>query len=178
VPPRLPVDGKKVQELRITLGSKERQLVESVTDSLAFNRYATPIVAAMSDISFMATLAVIYVYFFPDYDKTTDPTTGEKVPIPEYYQAGDDKGLLDYVETQNLLAVGAGYAIFGFATGGWGLAALIPGAIAGTAFAEGAEEVVQDVDKARLWAQRQVAVFRTIRNYLPDEVRGGNGEVV
>jgi hypothetical protein len=31
--PRLPVDGKKVQELRITLGGKERQLLEEISTS-------------------------------------------------------------------------------------------------------------------------------------------------
>ena len=31
--PRLPVDGKKVQELRITLGTKERQLLEDISAS-------------------------------------------------------------------------------------------------------------------------------------------------
>lgn len=31
--PRLPVDGKKVQELRITFGTKERQLLEDISAS-------------------------------------------------------------------------------------------------------------------------------------------------
>ena len=32
--PRLPVDGKKVQEFRITLGTKEREIADSIASSL------------------------------------------------------------------------------------------------------------------------------------------------
>jgi len=50
---RLPVDGKKVIEHRITLGTKERQMVESYVNSKNFNQIITPAVAALSDVSFV-----------------------------------------------------------------------------------------------------------------------------
>ncbi len=50
---RLPVDGKKVIEHRITLGTKERQMVESYVNSKNFNQIITPTVAALSDVSFV-----------------------------------------------------------------------------------------------------------------------------
>ena len=50
---RLPVDGKKVIEHRITLGTKERQMIESYVNSANFNQIVTPTVAALSDVSFV-----------------------------------------------------------------------------------------------------------------------------
>jgi len=53
---RLPVDGKKVIEYRITLGTKERQMVESAVNSTNFNKIITPTVSALSDVSFVVLI--------------------------------------------------------------------------------------------------------------------------
>lgn len=63
--PRLPVDGTKVREIRVTMGSKERQLLESALGAFQFNRVATPIVAGMSDVSFMLVVAGLLSAIFP-----------------------------------------------------------------------------------------------------------------
>lgn len=57
--PRLPVDGKKVQELRITFGTKEREMIESAVTGYAFNRVATPTVSLLSDVSALTAFAGI-----------------------------------------------------------------------------------------------------------------------
>ena len=58
--PRLPVDGKKVQELRITFGSKERQLIEDLSTSYRIGQVAQPTVELLKDASALYALAVIY----------------------------------------------------------------------------------------------------------------------
>jgi len=64
--PRLPVDGTKVVEHRITFGTKERQQIDQLTNSLevqnyskSFENLATPIVNLMSDVSGMVVLLTI-----------------------------------------------------------------------------------------------------------------------
>lgn len=52
--PRLPVDGKKVIEYRLTLGTYERERLDSLITSLQVKNIGEPIVALMSDISGMA----------------------------------------------------------------------------------------------------------------------------
>jgi hypothetical protein len=64
--PRLPVDGKKVIEHRITFGTKERDMIESALTAFQFNRVATPVVAGMSDVSFMLVAGSLLTIFFPD----------------------------------------------------------------------------------------------------------------
>jgi len=61
--PRLPVDGKKVIEHRITFGTKERELLDNVATSYSINKVATPLVALISDISALAFLTSIYISF-------------------------------------------------------------------------------------------------------------------
>ena len=64
--PRLPVDGKKVIEHRITLGTKERQMLESALLGYNFNKISTPIVAGVSDVSFMLVVASVASILFPN----------------------------------------------------------------------------------------------------------------
>ena len=61
--PRLPVDGKRVIEHRITFGTKERELLDNVATSYSINKVATPLVALISDISALAFLTSIYISF-------------------------------------------------------------------------------------------------------------------
>ena len=51
---------------RIELGGKERELAESALAAFQFNRVASPLVAGMSDVSFMITLGSLLTIFFPD----------------------------------------------------------------------------------------------------------------
>ncbi len=51
---------------RIELGGKERELAESALAAFQFNRVATPIVAGMSDVSFVVTAAALLAVFFPE----------------------------------------------------------------------------------------------------------------
>ena len=63
--PRLPVDGNKVVEHRITLGTKERQMLETALFGYNFNKISTPIVAGVSDVSFMLVVASLLTAVFP-----------------------------------------------------------------------------------------------------------------
>lgn len=54
--PRLPVDGKKVQEIRFTLGTFERERLDTLITAISINRIANPVVALMSDVSGMIVL--------------------------------------------------------------------------------------------------------------------------
>jgi hypothetical protein len=51
---------------RIELGSFERDRLEGLIAATTFNKVTTPIVAGMSDVSFMIALAGILVIWFPD----------------------------------------------------------------------------------------------------------------
>jgi hypothetical protein len=56
----------KVVTHRIELGRREREMIESVIASYSFNRVATPVVAGMSDVSFMVVLGSILTAFYPN----------------------------------------------------------------------------------------------------------------
>lgn len=65
--PRLPVDGKKVSELRISLSGVERQALEDLVFANNINKVSTPLVALISDISAMSFLVTAYaVYKYGD----------------------------------------------------------------------------------------------------------------
>lgn len=53
----------KCEEIRVTLGTKERMLAEELVQAQAFNQVATPIVAAISDVSFWITLGTLLSLF-------------------------------------------------------------------------------------------------------------------
>ena len=57
--PRLPVKGDKngVFEFRITLGQKERDLLETASTAFAINKVAVPAVSLMNDVSGMIVFA-------------------------------------------------------------------------------------------------------------------------
>lgn len=57
--PRLPVDGKKVVEHRITLGSFERNLARDLVFSMQVKNVATPAVSLMKDVTGMIVLVGI-----------------------------------------------------------------------------------------------------------------------
>jgi len=58
--PRLPVDGKKVIEHRITLGTKERELLQDLSTSYRIGQVFDPTVDLLKDASALYALAVIF----------------------------------------------------------------------------------------------------------------------
>lgn len=136
--PRLPVDGKKVIEHRITLGAKERELLDTATFSYSANRWLTPILNALGDPVFLlaigASLALIIDRLLPDTDwrGITEGMTPDQVN--------------DWLETQNII----GGTIGGIIGGILGLGVGAPwfgsaaGYVAGNLVVEGGEWVVEE----------------------------------
>ena len=58
--PRLPVDGKKVVEHRITLGTKERDLLQDLSTSYRIKSVAPSVATALTDATALYALASIY----------------------------------------------------------------------------------------------------------------------
>ena len=54
--PRLPVDGNKVVEHRITLGQYEREQLDTISTGYAVGRVAEPLVSLLSDVSALVAL--------------------------------------------------------------------------------------------------------------------------
>lgn len=113
--PRLPVDGKKVIEHRITLGTKERQMVDRIVGSYQFNRVATPTVALMSNVTGMAVFAGIVAVFVPkiyDYlnlpgmDPVEAVTQGIKDTIVEQEKEAIEKDQ-NFADKQNQIVINA-----------------------------------------------------------------------
>jgi hypothetical protein len=130
--PRLPVDGVKVQELRITLGTKERQILESAKTAYSFRNISTPIVTAINDNTTLLLIAGILgislSQILPeDWEEVTDGMTMDQV--------------WDWLEIQNLAGAFAGARLG--ARGGW-VGSLI-GAVLGAAGIETAEDFVEEV---------------------------------
>ena len=57
--PRLPVDGNKVVEHRVTLGTYERQQLDTLVTGVTVKNVGDPLVALLSDVSAIAVLAGI-----------------------------------------------------------------------------------------------------------------------
>ena len=57
--PRLPVDGKKVIEYRMTLGTYERERLDELVTSIQIKNIGTPIVEIMKDVSATAILLIM-----------------------------------------------------------------------------------------------------------------------
>ena len=77
---------------RIELGVKEREIADSMLAAFAFNRVSTPIVAGMSDVSFMIVLGSLFTLYFPDIVLPTGEAKMEEVV------AAIDKGIKEGVE--------------------------------------------------------------------------------
>ena len=63
--PRLPVDGKKVSEFRLTLGTFERERLDTLITAISINRVANPIVSLLGDPIALAALGVGLLALFP-----------------------------------------------------------------------------------------------------------------
>jgi hypothetical protein len=77
---------------RIELGVKEREIADSMLAAYAFNRVSTPIVAGMSDVSFMIVLGGLLTLYFPEIVLPTGEAKMEEVV------AAIDKGIKEGVE--------------------------------------------------------------------------------
>jgi hypothetical protein len=131
--PRLPVDGTKVVEHRITLGGKERQMLESTLTAYSFRNVATPVVTAVNDNTTLLLLAAAVGLAIP-----TEwlPTDWEEVTQDMGYNE-----LKDWLEIQNLAGAAAG-AAYG-SKAGW-VGAII-GAILGSMGIETAEDLGAEI---------------------------------
>lgn len=58
--PRLPVDGKKVIEHRITFGTKERDLIQQISNTYRIGQVAGPTVQVLKDSTALYALAVVF----------------------------------------------------------------------------------------------------------------------
>jgi hypothetical protein len=65
----LPVDGKKVIEYRVTLGQKERDLLEAATTGYTINKVGDPIIKLLSDGTALAAIFVIMTSIFPRWSE-------------------------------------------------------------------------------------------------------------
>ena len=117
----------------------------------------------------MVSLMVLFGYFFPNW--RTDPATGEPMTDSELLSYKDDqKGLSDYLEQQNLIGMAAGVLVpwglygAGVLAGPPGWAAVLVGALGGALAVEGAEEVLSDAERAKIWGKRQAAQIQLMLN--------------
>ena len=137
--PRLPVDGKKVVEHRLSLGTFERQQLDQITGAIQFRRISTPIVTLLNDVTGLAAVYVIVNSLFPDWHQ------GLPIEALEAYH-DDPKGLRDYFEAQNILGAVVG-GVVGVATGGLAWIPAILGGAVSQLVVEGAEEAYKDVEE-------------------------------
>ena len=108
--PRLPVDGKRVIEHRITFGTKEREMLDSALTGYQFNRVATPIVAGLSDVTFMLTITAILGYYFP---KIVIPSANTPIEeVLQNLQTGIKESLADRLERRQEFNEAQNQAVF------------------------------------------------------------------
>ena len=136
--PRLPVDGSKVVEHRITLGTKERALLDQATFSFSANKWMTPILNALGDPVFLLFLAGILAISIDRLLPGTNWRAITKDMTPDQVN--------DWLETQNIVGGAIGSIIggvLGLAVGApwFGSAA---GYVAGNLVVEGGEWVVEE----------------------------------
>ena len=96
--PRKPVD--HVQEMRVSLGQKEREMVEGALAAFQFHQVATPMVAAISDVSFWITLATLLAFFGinvtnPGDDDVRSWTEAVQLGVSDWRAARQTEGLSD-----------------------------------------------------------------------------------
>ena len=130
----------QIHRHEIVLGRAEREIVRNTLESLQFKNYSTPIVAGMSDVSFMLTVSALAgLGIGAILDRAgIDPNWREiiKDMTPDQVK--------DWFETQNLVGGGIGAIAGGLLAGPFGA---ILGAGLGSATVEGleyAEEVATD----------------------------------
>jgi len=100
--PRLPVDGKKVVEHRVSLGTFERQQLEAFGAAYGFNRVSSPLIALLSDNSAMMWLLALVgsLVAWSQYDELKEWVSDVTGGVFEEVQAAIDRGneILDGLE--------------------------------------------------------------------------------
>ena len=77
--PRLPVDGKKVIEHRITLGTFERERLDTLITGLTIKNIGTPAVALLNDVTGMIAIVAIIDQIFGYQILSSSTTTFEEL---------------------------------------------------------------------------------------------------
>lgn len=132
---------EKVVVHRLELGDFERSRIDSFLAAKTFEAGSKPVVDILKDVSAMASIGAIIFFLFPNLLKNN--ANGEDYSKDEI-KGRDEKGLADYIEAQNLLAIAATGTLAYFTGGTSLLVSSLIGAIGGTVIAEGAEEVVYE----------------------------------
>lgn len=129
--PRLPVDGKKVIEYRVTLGAKERELFQDAQWSYTFGKIGN---TASSILSNPVILLGVAGYIAYKLDQLLDPDWREIVAdlTPDEIK--------DWLETQNLVGATFGGLLGLFVGGPFGA---IFGSILGSAAVEVGEAALE-----------------------------------
>lgn len=122
----------QIHRHEIVLGRAEREMVRNTLESLQFKNYSTPVVAGLSDVSFVLTVSAIAGLGIgaildrsgidPDWRNIIKDLTPE--------------GVKDWFETQNLVGGGIGAIAGGLLGGPFGA---IAGGVVGSATVEGLE---------------------------------------
>jgi len=134
--PRLPVDGKKVVEHRITLGAKERELVQDAQWSYTFGKVGNTFSGIIGNPVFLLGLAGYIAYKLdqildPDWRAITEDMTPDQIK--------------DWLETQNLVGATFG-GLLGLVVGGpFGA---VFGSILGSATVEIGEALYEEIDES------------------------------
>lgn len=100
--PRLPVDGKKVIEHRISFGTKERQLIESFANANTFNKVATPTVDLMKDVSGMVVFVAAFAALTGIVIDLSNVTNSDELvdKVKEAYSSWRQKKNSEYIEAR------------------------------------------------------------------------------
>jgi len=130
------VDGVKVIEHRITLGGKERQMLESTLTAYSFRNVATPVVTAINDNTTLLLLAGLVGLAIPTH------------LLPEGWEAVTEGMTIDevkdWLEIQNFAGAMAGAAVGSYL----GPVGAVIGAILGSMGVEVGEDVVAGIPVA------------------------------
>ena len=127
--PRLPVDGVKVIEHRITLGGKEREVLESAMTAYSFRNVADPVVKAINDNTTLLLLAALLGLTLPSVLPDDWPEITENMGYSD---------IKDWLEIQNLAGA------FGGAAAGTAVAGPV-GCIIGAILASMGVEIGEDL---------------------------------
>jgi len=159
--PRKPTE--KVIEHRITLGTYERQIFSDAVTSYNFKNVSTPIVSALSDVSFVLLIGAAIGLFL-------DRVLPEDWRSVTEFLIGQD--LSDWLEVQNIVGAGIG-----------GIAGLffgnpVFGAVLGTVAVEGLEEVYSEVQTTAIENPKVTGAYTAfmLRTYWAIEKIRGNQE--
>jgi len=121
----------------IVLGRAERELLSQVSGAYTFNRISTPIVAGLSDASFVIVATGLSIALI-------DVLLGALGIDPRWRELTDgmdSEQLRDWLETQNLVGAGFGALIGSVLLGPAGLVAGVTGALVGAGAGSAAVEL-------------------------------------